>query len=79
MKRTLGILVAVAAVSVLIWVILESREGGPSSFASQPETPAPPQFPGASFTYNFDTTPWAVCQRSFIVRALGKEPKANGL
>ncbi len=54
MKRTLGILVAVAAVSVLIWVILESREGGPSSFASQPETPAPPQFPGASFTYNFD-------------------------
>jgi hypothetical protein len=55
MKRTVGILVAVAAVSVLIWVILESREGGYSSFASQPETPAPPQSAGASFTYNFDT------------------------
>jgi Domain of Unknown Function (DUF1080) len=55
MKRTLGILVAVAAVSVLIWVILESRVGGYSSFASQPETPAPPQSAGVSFIYNFDT------------------------
>jgi hypothetical protein len=56
MKRILGILAAVAAVSVAIWVILESREGGySSSYASQPETPAPPQSAGVSFTYNFDS------------------------
>jgi hypothetical protein len=39
----------------MIWVILESREGTYSSFASQPETPAPQQVTGASFTYNFDS------------------------
>jgi len=55
MKKTLGILVVVAALSVAIWMILESREGGYSLFASQPETPAPPQSAGASFTYNFDS------------------------
>jgi hypothetical protein len=54
MKRVLGILVVVAALSVLIWVILESREGRFSSYASPPETPAPEQSAGASFTYNFD-------------------------
>src|SRR6266481_1357582 len=55
MKRILGILAAVAALSVVIWMILESREGRYSSYASQPETPAPPQSAGASFTYNFDS------------------------
>jgi len=55
MKKTLGILAAVAALSVVIWMILESREGGYSSHASQPETPAPPQPTGASLTYNFDS------------------------
>ena len=55
MKRILGILVAVAALSVVIWAILESREGGYSSHASQPETPAPQQSAGVSFTYNFDS------------------------
>ena len=55
MKRILGILVAVVAVSGLIWVILESSEGRYSSYASQPETPAPQQSAGASFTYNFDS------------------------
>src|SRR6266446_6165264 len=55
MKRILGILAAVAAVSILIWVILESREGRYSSYASQPETPAPQQAAGASFSYNFDS------------------------
>lgn len=54
MKRIVGILAMVAAVSVLIWVFLESREGRYSSFASQPETPALQQSAGASFTYNFD-------------------------
>src|SRR5260370_29449085 len=54
MKRILGILATVVALSALIWVILESREGGYSSYASQPETPAPQQSAGASFTYNFD-------------------------
>ena len=54
MKRILGILATVVAVSALIWVILESREGRYSSYASQPETPAPQQSAGASLTYNFD-------------------------
>ncbi len=55
MKRILGVLAAVAALSVVVWVILESREGRYSSYASQPETPAPQQSAGASFTYNFDS------------------------
>ncbi len=55
MKKTLGILAVVATLSVVIWMILESREGGYSSHASQPETPAPPQSAGASLTYNFDS------------------------
>src|SRR5229473_8521290 len=56
MKRILGILAGVAALLVVIWVILESREGSySSSYASQPETPAPQQSAGASFTYNFDS------------------------
>jgi len=54
MKRILGILATVVAVSALIWVILESREGRYSSYASQPEPPAPQQSAGASLTYNFD-------------------------
>ena len=55
MKKIVGILAAVAAFSVVIWMILESGEGGYSSHASQPETPAPPQSAGASLTYNFDS------------------------
>jgi len=55
MKRTLGILATVAALSAVIWVILESREGRYSTYASQPETAAPQQPAGASFTYNFDS------------------------
>ncbi len=55
MKRIVGILVVVAALSVVIWAILEFREGRYSSYASQPETPAPQQSAGASLTYNFDT------------------------
>ncbi len=55
MNRILGILAAVAALLVVTRVILESREGGNSSYASQPETPAPSQSAGASFTYNFDS------------------------
>src|SRR5437773_3813185 len=54
MKRILGILATVVAVSALIWVTLESREGRYSSYASQPETPAEQQPEGASFTYSFD-------------------------
>ncbi len=55
MKTILGILGAVAVVLILIWGILESREGGYSSYASQPETPAPQQAAGVSFSYNFDS------------------------
>ena len=54
MKRILGFLAAVAALLAVIWVILESREGRySSSYASHPETPAPQQFAGGSFTYSF--------------------------
>jgi len=55
MKMGLGILLIVAAVCGLVWAILELREGGYlSSYAAQPESPAPPQTAGASFTYSFD-------------------------
>jgi 3-keto-disaccharide hydrolase len=54
MKRIVGILVAVAAVAALIWLGLESREGGRSSSAAPTETPAPRQVAGASFIYGFD-------------------------
>ena len=55
MKRVLVVLLAVAALSAVIWVILESNEGKFSSYASEPETPAPQQSAGGSFTYNFDS------------------------
>ena len=55
MKRILGVLAAVAALSVLAWVILESGERRYSSYASQPETLAPQQSAGATLTYNFDS------------------------
>src|SRR6266852_1800431 len=55
MKAILGIFVAVAALSAVIWVIRESREGKYSSHASPPEIPAPQQSAGTFFTYNFDS------------------------
>src|SRR6266849_4392753 len=54
MKIVWEILAGVAALSGVIMMILESNEGRSSSYASQPETPAPQQSAGASFTYNFD-------------------------
>jgi hypothetical protein len=54
MKSILGIVLAVAAVAVLIWMVLEYREGGASASVAPPETPAPRQIAGASFTYDFD-------------------------
>ncbi len=72
MKRTLGILAAVAAVSVLIWIILESREGRYSSYASQPETPAPQQSAGASFSYNFDSDAVGAMPAKFHSARTGK-------
>jgi hypothetical protein len=55
MKKILGILVVVVAVSVLIWGFFEFREGRySSSYAAPAESPAPPQSAGASFSYNFD-------------------------
>src|SRR5215469_5551689 len=55
MKKGIGIVVAIAAICGLTWGFLELREEGYfSSYAAQPETPAPPQAAGASFTYDFD-------------------------
>ncbi len=54
MKGILGILAAVAALFVLIWVIVDSRKERYPSYAAQPEAPAPRQSAGVSFTYNFD-------------------------
>ena len=56
MKKVNGILVVAIVMSGLTWAFVESREGGSfSSYAAQPESPAPPQAAGASFTYNFDS------------------------
>jgi Domain of Unknown Function (DUF1080) len=56
MKKVNGILVVAIVMSGLTWAFVESREGGSfSSYAAQPEGPAPPQAAGASFTYNFDS------------------------
>ena len=55
MKKGIGIVVAIAAICGLTWGFLELREEGYlSSYAAQPETPAPLQAAGASFTYDFD-------------------------
>jgi len=55
MKIGIGILLAVLAMCALAWAFLELREGGYlSSYAAQPESPAPPQTAGASFAYSFD-------------------------
>jgi hypothetical protein len=72
MKKTLGILVAVAALSVVIWMVLESREGGYSSRASEPETPALPQSAGASFAYNFDSDTVGALPAKFHSARTGK-------
>ncbi len=73
MKRILGILAAVAALLVVIWVILESREGSySSSYASQPETLAPQQSAGASFTYNFDSDAVGALPAKFHSARTGK-------
>jgi Domain of Unknown Function (DUF1080) len=56
MKKVNGILVVAIVMSGLTWAFVESRAGGFfSSYAAQPEGPAPPQAAGASFTYNFDS------------------------
>jgi len=56
MKKVLGILVVAIVITGLSWAFLELREEGYlSSQAAQPESPAPPQAAGASFTYNFET------------------------
>ena len=56
MKKVNGILVVAIVMSGLTWAFVESRAGGFfSSYAAQPESPAPPQAAGASFTYNFDS------------------------
>ncbi len=72
MKRILGILAAVAVVSALVWVALESREDGYFSYASQPETPAPPQAAGASFSYNFDSDAVGAMPTKFHSARTGK-------
>ena len=73
MKRILGILGAVAALLVVVWVILESREGRyPSSYAFQPETPAPQKSAGASFTYNFDSDAVGVMPAQFHSARTGR-------
>ncbi len=72
MKRILGILVVVVAVSALIWVILESREGKYSSYAYQPEASALQQSAGASFAYNFDSDSVGAMPAKFHSARTGK-------
>ncbi len=72
MKTILGILAAGAAVLILVWVIVESREGGYSSYAFQPETRAPQQAAGASFSYNFDSDAVGALPANFHSARTGK-------
>ena len=73
MTKTIVIILAVVgALSAVIWMILESREGGNSSYASQPETPAPPQLAGASLTYNFDSDTAGAIPAKFHSARTGK-------
>jgi hypothetical protein len=56
MKKVIGILLVAIVISGLTWAFLELREGGFfASYAVQPESPAPSQTAGASFTYTFDS------------------------
>jgi hypothetical protein len=77
MKRILGILAAVAALSIVIWAILESREGRYSSYASQPEPPAEQQPEGASFTYSFDADAVGNMPAKFHSARTGKEAESK--
>jgi len=73
MKRILGTLAVLAAFLIVVWVTLESREGRySSSSASQPETPAPQQAAGASFTYSFDSDPVGAMPAKFHSARTGK-------
>jgi 3-keto-disaccharide hydrolase len=72
MKKILGILVAVAAVAGLIWTVLEFREGGTSSSTAPPETSAPRQIAGASFTYDFDGDPAGTMPTKFHAGRTGQ-------
>ncbi len=72
MKRILGILAAVGALLAVIWMILEFRERRYSSYASQPETPAPQQSAGASFAYNFDSDAVSTLPARFHSARTGK-------
>jgi len=56
MKKAIGLVVAILAVSAIAWKLLVSEEGWRSaSYAAPAEAPAPLQPAGASFTYNFDS------------------------
>src|SRR5260370_7933234 len=72
MKRILEILDAVAPLSILMWVILESRKGRYSCYASQPETPATQKAAGASFSYNFDSDAVGALPAKFYSARTGK-------
>src|SRR5438477_2621514 len=73
MKRILGTLAVLAAFLIVVWVTVESREGRySSSSASQPETPAPQQAAGASFTYSFDSDPVGAMPAKFHSARTGK-------
>ena len=77
MKRILGVLAAVVAVSVLVWVAFESSEEAYSSYASQPETPGAQQSADASFTYNFDRDAVGAMPAKFHSARTGKGPESK--
>ncbi len=77
MKRILGVLAAVVAVSVLVWVAFESSEEAYSSYASQPETPEAQQSADVSFTYNFDSDAVGAMPAKFHSARTGKGPESK--
>jgi hypothetical protein len=77
MKKLLGIVSVVAAITALLWVVRESGERGTSTSAVPPETPAPRQVAGTSFTYNFDSDTVGATPARFHAARTGQGPESK--
>jgi hypothetical protein len=73
MKKSLLVILVVAALFLLSVLFFESREGAfSSSYAAPPETPAPLQSAGQSVTYNFDSDNAGAMPAKFHVARTGR-------
>jgi hypothetical protein len=76
LKRMLGIVVVILAAAALLWLVHRSREGRGSLYAP-PETPAPRQAPGVSFTYDFDNDTAGGMPARFHAARTGQGPESK--